>query len=199
MRSNETDRGVEKRRPTILRTRIQLRDERRSARICCRANAKLPTASKLWRRLTTVAYRTGDQSRMNIECIPKGRHRIIRPRHDHGTILIRLVSSRSQCATRRRLGRRTVTTVINVREDPGILGQTQRRCRYPDYQQCACRNNSQSSHVAEKYRFGCIIPAKSFRSKSLSIHFQSGRNQRGWNQRRFSFGLIPNSRRRQIT
>src|SRR4029453_19669165 len=43
-----------KRRPTTLRTRIQLRGGRRSARICCRANAKLPTASQFRRGLTTV-------------------------------------------------------------------------------------------------------------------------------------------------
>ena len=56
--------------------------------------------------------------------------------------------------------------MINFRDDPGVFSQTQRRRRYPGQQQCARYNNVQSSHVPQKYRFGCVIPAKCLQLRS---------------------------------
>ena len=52
--------------------------------------------------------------------------------------------------------------MIAVRDEPGILSQTQRRGRYPDHQQRARRNNHQPFHVAEKYSLDCLISSQMF-------------------------------------
>jgi hypothetical protein len=52
--------------------------------------------------------------------------------------------------------------MIAVRDEPGILSQTQRRRRYPDDQQRARYNNLQQSHVAEKYSLDCLISTQIF-------------------------------------
>jgi hypothetical protein len=99
---------------------------------------------------------------MSIEAIWQERYFVPEPSHDRGAVVISLVSTGSQHTARRRLLRRTVTTVINVPDEPCLLSQTQRRRRYPDHQQQARRNGLQSSHVSKRYSFDFLISTQIF-------------------------------------